>query len=125
MRSTFEVMEAVKDGTEATEEELRYALHNVACWHALYMFDFARATTEDPLSDKTRRGLQRAWDTWQSGNKVPLDVRLKGSSQEPGISRDERMERGSAATADAAVKLLGALNDIRQASDPTNAGGER
>lgn len=118
MRTTFEVMEAVKNGTEATEEELRYALHNVACWHALYMFDFARATTENPLSDRTRRGLQRAWDTWQSGNKVPLDVRLKGSSQEPGISRDERMERASARTADAAVKFASVLTALATNPEP-------
>lgn len=112
MRTTFEVMQAVKDGTEATDEELRYALHNLACWYSLYMFDFARAIEENPMSDKTRRGLKRAWEGWQEGNKVPLDVRLKGGSQEPGISRQESRDRFVSKTSEAAAKLANTLNAL-------------
>lgn len=113
MRTTFEVMQAVKDGTEATEEELRYALHNVACWWGLYMLDIARGASEDPVSDKTRRGLKRAWESWHEGNKVPLDVRLKGSSLEPGISREESRDRFVKTTTDTAIRLAGALEQLR------------
>lgn len=112
MRTTNEVVEAVRDGSPATEEELRYALHNVAVWHSMMVFDLARAITEDPMSAKTRRGLQRAWDSWKDGNDVPLDKRLKGTSHEPGISRDESIERFSKRTADTAVKLVGALTKM-------------
>jgi hypothetical protein len=118
VRTTFEVMQAVKDGTEATDEELRYALRNVECWYSLHMMDIARGATEEPVSDKTRRGLRRAWDNWQSGNKVPLDVRLKGSSMEPGISREERADRRSARTADAVVKFASALNSLAGRQKP-------
>ncbi len=93
MRTTFEVMQAVQDGESATEEELRYAIRNLDCWWSLHMYDIERGATEDPITDKTKRGLKRAWENWHSGNKVPLDVRLKGSSAEPGIEREERMKR--------------------------------
>lgn len=112
MRTTFEVMQAVKDGTEATEEELRYALHNVALWHNLMVFDLARAINENPMSDKTRRGLQRAWDNWKSGNEVPLDKRLKGSSHEPGISRQESHDRFLSKSVETGTKLFEALQSL-------------
>lgn len=112
MRTTFEVMEAAKDGGPATDEELRYALHNVACWYNLHMMHFARAATEEPLSDRTKLGLNRAFENWQSGNKVPLDKRLKGSSMEPGISRDESRERFVTKTSEAAVNLSAALSTL-------------
>lgn len=115
MRTTFEVMDAVRNGTEATDEELRYALHNVAIWHNRMVFDLARALNEDPLSAKTKRGLQRAWDSWGEGNKVPLDVRLKGGSFEPGVPREERTERFIQHTSAAAVKLAGTLTAMREA----------
>jgi hypothetical protein len=113
MRSTFDVMQAVKDGTEATEEELRYALHNVACWHALHLMDFAAAGMEGPLPDSARRGLQRAWTDWQNGNKVPLDKRLKGTSQEPGVPQGERLDRWVKHTSETAVRLASHLADLR------------
>ena len=114
MRTGNEIMKAVKDGTEATEEELRYALHNVATWYGQYMFDIARAITEDPITPKTKRGLQRAWDGWRERNTVDLDKWLRGSSFEPGISREEFVDRASKSTADAAVKLVGALKAIQK-----------
>ena len=113
MRTTFEVMQAVQDGTPATEEELRYALRNVECWFYLHMMDIARGGIENPVSEKTRRGLTRAWENWHSGNKVPLDVRLNGTSSEPGLTREERMKRGSERTADFAVKLADTLTAVR------------
>ena len=122
MRTTFEVMQAVQEGAPATEEELRYALRNVECWFSLHMFDIARGASEDPITDKTRRGLARAFENWHSGNKVPLDVRLKGSSMEPGISRDERMGRAAKQTSEVAVGLIDALNTLRKAPTPPTAG---
>lgn len=114
MRTGNEIMQAVKDGAEATEEELRYALHNVAIWYSQYMFDIARAITEDPITPKTKRGLKRAWDSWRERNTVDLDKWLRGSSFEPGISREEFVERASSSTADAAVKLIDALKAIQK-----------
>lgn len=122
MRTTFEVMQAVKDGTEATDEELRYALHNVACWFNLHMFDFARAATEDPVSGKTKRGLQRAWESWQTGNKVPLDKRLKGSSMEPGISREASRDRFVIRTVDTATRFADVLTALAQSNEGKDNG---
>lgn len=110
MRTGNEIMQAAKDGSPATEEELRYALHNVALWHSQYMFDIARAITEDPMSAKTKRGLQRAWDSWKERNSVDLDKWLRGSSFEPGISREEFVNRASKSTVDAAMKFVEALS---------------
>lgn len=112
MRNTFEVMDAVQTGAPATELELRYALQNVRIWHARMVFDLARACTETPLSDKTKRGLQRAWDTWKSGNEVPLDRRLRGGSYEPGITREMSHERWLQHSTDTAMNLVDALNDL-------------
>jgi hypothetical protein len=112
MRTGLEVMKAVADGTPATEEELRYALHNVAVWHAMMVFDLARAINEDPVSAKTKRGLQRAWDSWNEGNKVPLDVRLKGGSYEPGVPKEELHERWLTHTTKTAVRLAETTNSI-------------
>lgn len=120
MRSTNEVLEAVADGTPATDEELRYALHNVALWHSLMVFDLARAITEDPMSAKTRRGLQRAWDNWREGNEVPLDQRLKGTSHEPGVPKEELHQRWLTTTSEAAVKLAQTLNDLSQNAKKAN-----
>lgn len=116
MRTAFEVMQAAKDGAPATEDELRYALHNVACWFNLHMFDFARAATEEPLSGRTKRGLERAWKNWHDGNNVPLDKRLKGSSMEPGLSRDESRERFVARTVETATKLTDTLTALSKAA---------
>jgi|SRR5690606_21813845 len=114
MRTGNEIMQAAKDGSPATEEELRYALHNVALWHSQYMFDLARAITEDPITPKTKRGLQRAWDSWRERNSVDLDKWLRGSSFEPGISREEFIDRASSSTAETAVKLVSALAKIQK-----------
>lgn len=108
-KTTSEVIEAVHDGEPVTEIELRYAIQNMAIWHNLMMFDLARAITEEPLSAKTKRGLQRAWDSWREGNAVPLDKRLKGGSHEPGITREESRDRFVSHTTDTAMRLVKAL----------------
>jgi len=113
MKTTNEVIEAVREGGDATEDELRYAVQNLSIWQSMLIFDLARAITEDPISAKTKRGLQRAWDNMKSGNAVPLDTRLKGGSYEPGVPKAERDRRFSAKTADAAVRLSGALHSLR------------
>jgi hypothetical protein len=115
-KTTFEVIDAVKDGGPVTEMELRYAVQNMSLLHNMYMFDLARAINENPISDKTKRGLQRAWDSWREGGQVPLDKRLKGGSYEPGITRDESRDRFVKHTSDTAVKLASALTSIRQGS---------
>lgn len=111
-KTTSEVIDAVHDGEPVRDEELRYAIQNMAIWHNLFTFDLARAITEDPISAKTRRGLQRAWDSWREGNAVPLDKRLKGGSHEPGIIREESRERFVGRTAETAIKLVGALSAL-------------
>lgn len=113
-KTTDEVIAAVRDGGEVTEMELRYAVRNLSIWQNGLVFPLARAATEEPVSAKTKRELQRAYDNMRTGNAVPLDVRLKGSSYEPGISKDERTNRFASATADTAVRLAGALNSLRE-----------
>lgn len=112
-KTTDEVIEAVRAGGDVTDLELRYAVRNLSIWQNSLVFPLARAITEDPLSAKTRRDLQRAYDNMRTGNAAPLDVRLKGSSFEPGISKDERINRSASVTADVASKLFNALNSIR------------
>lgn len=113
MRTGNEVIKAAREGTEATEEELRYALHNLAIWYAQYMWDIARAIEEEPVTPKTKRGLKRAWESWQERNSVPLDSWLKGSSYEPGVSKEELHERFINKTSDTAMRLVEALNKAK------------
>lgn len=120
MRTTNEVMQAVKDGTECTDEELRYAVHNMALWHSQYMFDIARAITEDPVTPKTKRGLQRAWDSWRERNSVPLDKWLKGSSYEPGVPKEVLHERWLDKTSETAGKFVDALTALSEAYQKPN-----
>lgn len=108
-KTTNEVIDAVRDGSPCTEEELRYAVRNLSIWQNGVMFPLARAIVEAPMSDSTKRDLQRCWDNARDGNKVPLDTRLKGGSFEPGISKEESTERFVAHTTDTAMKLVGAL----------------
>lgn len=116
MKTTSEVIAAVDTGDPVTEQELRFAIQNISIWHNRILFDLARAIVEDPVSDKTRRGLQRAWDNWKSGNDVPLDKRLKGTSYEPGVSKEERHERWLNQTSETAVKLSEVLTSLKGAS---------
>jgi len=117
MRNTDEVVEAVRNGGACTDEELRYAVRNLSIWQNGLVFPLARAVTEDPVSPRTKRDLQRAYDSMREGNKVPLDKRLKGGFFEPGISQEERVNRMASTTSEAAVKLVGALRGMRK---PTN-----
>jgi hypothetical protein len=114
VKSTNEVIEAVRDGGECTEEELRYAVRNLSIWQNSAIFPIARAATESPVSERTKRDMNSLYESAQAGNKVPLDVRLKGGSFEPGISKDERTDRFVSHTTDTAMKLVQAL------SPPTN-----
>lgn len=120
MRNTDEVVEAVRTGGNCTDEELRYAVRNLSIWQNGLVFPLTRAITEDPISPRTKRDLQRAYDSMREGNKVPLDKRLKGGSFEPGISQEERVNRMASTTAEAAVKLVGALQSMRKPSGGTN-----
>ena len=115
-KTTTEVIEAVKIGGAVTEDELRYAVRNLSVWQSGLIFPLARAITEDPVSAKTVRDLKRAYDNMRTGNDIPLDVRLKGGSYEPGIGRTESTNRFANSVADTAVKL----HDILKA-----ASGER
>lgn len=118
-KTTNEVIDAVRDGLFCSEEELRYAVRNLSIWQNGVMFPLARAIVETPMSDSTKRDLQRCWDNARDGNKVPLDVRLRGGSFEPGISEQERTERFVNHTTDTAMKLVGALDALKnEASEP-------
>lgn len=110
MKTTDEVIEAVRTGAPATDEELRYAVRNLSVWQNNVILPLAGAIAEDPISAKTKRDLQRAFDRAKSSNSVPLDQWLKGTSFEPGISRDKQIERWVSSTAEAAVKLAQALS---------------
>ncbi len=112
MKTTNEVIDAVRDGGECTEEELRYAVRNLSIWQNGMIFPLARAITEEPVSAKTKRDLQRSYDSLKTGNAVPLDVRLKGGSFEPGITADERKDRFVEHTTDAAMRLVDALQKL-------------
>lgn len=114
MRNTDEVVAAVRVGGECTDEELRYAVRNLSIWQNSLVFPLARAVTEEPVSPRTKRDLQRAYDSMREGNKVPLDKRLKGGSFEPGLSDAERMDRMASSTTDVALKLLDALGGSKQ-----------
>jgi hypothetical protein len=113
-KTTDEVIVAVRDGEPVTDDELRYAVRNLSIWQNGLVFPLARAITEDPMSAKTKRDLKRAYDNMRTGNTVPLDKRLKGSSFEPGIGRDERTERFADAVADTATRLSGALASLKK-----------
>ena len=115
MRNTDEVVEAVRVGGECSEEELRYAVRNLSIWQNSAIFPIARAATEDPVSDRTRRDMNRLYESARDGNKVPLDKRLRGGSFELGLSPDERRDRFATVTSDAAVKLAGALSHLSDA----------
>lgn len=111
-KTTNEVIEAVRIGGAVTEDELRYAVRNLSIWQNGIMFPLARAITEEPVTAKTKRDLQRSWDNARTGNAVPLDTRLKGSSYEPGLSAEESRRRFVERTADTAVKLAEALSAL-------------
>ncbi len=117
-KTTTEVIEAVKIGGAVTEDELRYAVRNLSVWQSGLIFPLARAITEDPVSAKTVHDLKRAYDNMRTGNDVPLDVRLKGGSYEPGISRDESTSRFAGLVANTAVKLHDILKDASGKSSP-------
>jgi hypothetical protein len=110
MKSTNEVIEAVRDGTECSEEELRYAVRNLSIWQNSAIFPIARAATENPVSERTKRDMNRLYESAQAGNKVPLDVRLKGGSFEPGISDEERTDRFVKNTSETAMKFVRAIS---------------
>ena len=112
MKTTNEVIEAVKVGGECTEEELRYAVRNLSIWQNSAIFPIARAATEDPVSAATKRDMNRLYESARDGNNVPLDTRLKGGSYEPGISKEESRDRFASHTADTAMKLVGALKQL-------------
>lgn len=114
MKTTNEVIDAVVAGTAVTEEELRYAVRNLSVWQNSLVFDLARALTEEPMTAKTKRGLQRAWDSMKQGNAIALDKRLKGTSYEPGISKEESRDRFASATASGAMKLMDLLTKGKQ-----------
>jgi len=111
-KTTDEVIAAVRDGSECSELELRYAVRNLSIWQNGLIFPLARACTEEPVSAKTKRDLQRSYDNMRTGNAIPLDRRLKGSSYEPGISPEERKERFVSRTSDVACKLVETLTEI-------------
>lgn len=111
MKTTNEVIEAVRDGTLCSEEELRYAVRNLSVWQNQAIFPIARAATEDPVSARTRRDMNSLYESAQKGNSVPLDVRLRGGSFEPGISELERTDRFIKHTTDTAMKFVAALSD--------------
>lgn len=111
-KTTDEVIEAVRSGGDVTDSELRYAVRNLSIWQNGLIFPLARAVTEEPVSAKTKRDLQRAYDNMRTGNAVPLDVRLKGSSFEPGIPVEERQARLVDHTVTAAVSLATALTAL-------------
>lgn len=111
MRTTNEVIDAVRDGTECTDEELRYAVRNLSIWQNSAIFPIARAATEKPVSERTQRDMNRLYESAQAGNKVPLDVRLKGGSFEPGLSEDERRERFVGSTTETAMRFVAALQN--------------
>ena len=111
-KTTNEVIEAVVAGGDVTDDELRYAVRNLSIWQGGLIFTLARAATEEPVSAKTKRECQRAYDNARTGNEVPLDVRLKGGSYEPGISKDESRDRFVSRTADTAVRLHDALSAL-------------
>ena len=117
-KTTNEVIDAVKIGGAVTEHELRYAVRNLSVWQSGLIFPLARAITEAPVSAKTIRDLKRAYDNMRTGNDIPLDVRLKGSSYEPGIGRDESRNRFASSVADTAVKLHAILKDASGKSSP-------
>lgn len=114
MKTTNEVIEAVKSGAECTDEELRYAVRNLSIWQNQAIFPIARAATEKPVSDRTQRDMNRLYESAKTGNNVPLDTRLKGGSFEPGISKEERTDRFVSHTTDTAMKLVSALNSLRK-----------
>jgi hypothetical protein len=113
MRNTNEVIEAVRIGGDVTEKELRYAVRNLSIWQNTTMLSLAMAVTEEIVTAKTRRRLERAYETARNGNAVPLDIRLEGGSFEPGISRDESIHRASSQIADAAVKIVNILGGAK------------
>lgn len=109
MKNTNEVIDAVRNGDACSDEELRYAVRNLSIWQNQAIFPIARAANEDPISDRTRRDMNRLYESAQAGNKVPLDVRLKGGSFEPGISKEERTDRFVKNTSETAMKFVDAL----------------
>ncbi len=117
-KTTTEVIKAVKIGGAVTEDELRYAVRNLSVWQSGLIFPLARAITEEPVSAKTKRDLKRSLDNMRTGNDVPLDARLKGSSYEPGIGQDESRDRFASSVADMAVKLHAILKDASGKSSP-------
>lgn len=117
-KTTTEVIEAVKIGGAVTEDELRYAVRNLSVWQSGLIFPLARAITEEPVSAKTKRDLKRSLDNMRTGNDVPLDVRLKGSSYEPGIGQDESRNRFASSVADTAVKLHDILKAVSGKTSP-------
>lgn len=117
MRTTNEVIQAVKDGTPCTEEELRYAVQNLSIWQNGLVFTLARAATEEPVSSRTKRECQRAYDNMRTGNQVPLDKRLKGGSFEPGIPVEERRRRSAESIAGAGERMFTALMDLADKED--------
>lgn len=109
-KTTNEVIEAVKNGDPCTEDELRYAVQNLSIWQNGTWLTLARAITEDPMKDRTKRELARYFERASEDNEVPLDIRLKGGSFEPGLSRDERLSRGAQFVSDTANRLRESLD---------------
>ena len=112
MKTTNEVVQAAQRGEPVTELELKCAVISLNVWRSSLFFDLARAIAESEdgkvLTDKTQRGLKRAWESLHTNFDKDLQTFIMGSSFEPGISEDEKNKRRN----DATFKVVDGLQKV-------------
>jgi len=100
VKTTNQVIDAVKEGAPVTELEMKCAIVQLAYHANAQRFDIARALVEvkendneGKLTKKTIRGLGYIWRRLTEDFDKDLGTFIMGTSMEPGISKEERNKR--------------------------------
>ena len=116
MRTTNEVIDAVKNGDPVDELEMKCAITQLAYYANAQRFTIARALVEvkendneGKLSKKTIRELGYIWRRLTEGHDKDLGTYIIGTSMEPGITKEERGKRIGASVFRTVEKLQDVL----------------
>lgn len=112
MREYHAVVKAVREGTDVTEEELKYALTMAHYFLMRFYFD-GKQHLAVPMV-KTRDKMERNYASFDEAVQRDLESFLKGSSMEPGISEVERRRRIVTTTATVGARLFEVLTDLSE-----------
>lgn len=113
MRTTNEVIDAIRNGEPVTDIEMKCALIAMHSYRMSFYFDLARFCVEieegKELQPKTIRGLKRAWEHQEWLNR-DLESFVLNSSKSPLLTKEEQKNLFVKKTSDTAARLFEVLN---------------